>query len=166
MSTRADYTALTFYQDGIQVLTPYLEKDKWTVIGINFDQPIDFSNYNGAINLFPSVTFNDISYYKSTSLQQAQSIVYRRWENVDGTPLLPFDWYYWRGTDPGPYGLWDNVLKLAESAVYGVNPETLYKTYTGTNRQIIDDNASLVISDNGATIFTGAEWSTYTQKPV
>lgn len=164
IGTGADYTALTFYQDGVQVLTPFIEKDKWTVIGISFDKPINFSNYNGAINLFQSAVFNNISYYKSTALQQAQSIIYRRWDNVDGTPEVPLNWFYWESINPG--GLWDNVLKLSESGIYGVSPETLFKSYTGTNRQIVDDNSSLNIMDDGQTVFIGAEWATYTQKPV
>lgn len=167
LTTRQDYTGLTFYQDGVQVLTPFLEKDKWTVIGINFSQPIGFSNYTGAINMFPSAIFNSVAYYRATSAQQAQSIVYRRWENVDGTPANPLIWDYWRiGQDPAKSGLWDNVLKLAETGVFGVSPETLFKTYTGTNRQVVDDNSFFVILDDGATMFMGAEWSTYTQKPV
>lgn len=165
LATKLDYTSLTFYQDGVPVLTPFLEKDRWTVIGINFAEPINYSNYNGAINLFPSAVFNNVAYYNSTSLQEALSIIYRRWNNVDGTPAIPYFWEYWKNA-VSPTNKWDNVLKIAESGVYGVSPETLFKSYTGTNRQIVDDNTQLTINSDGTMVFVGAEWSTYTQKPV
>ena len=185
--TGQEYVDLTFYQDGIEVITPYLEKNKWTVIGVNFGTPIGFSNYTGSINLFQSATFNDIAYYKATSLQEAQSVIYRRWDNVNGVPLSPLDWQYWIG-NTDPYGKWDNVLKLAEKNIYGVSPETLYKSYTGTNRQIVDDGEVLMISETGVTILSSSmidetysstyptktrvvvgnspEWSSYNKKPV
>lgn len=165
LATKLDYTSLTFYQDGVPVLTPFLEKDRWTVIGINFAEPINYSNYNGAINLFPSAVFNNVAYYNSTSLQEALSIIYRRWNNVDGTPALPYFWEYWKNVS-APTNKWDNVLKIAESGIYGVSPETLFKSYTGTNRQVVDDNTQLTINSDGTLVFVGAEWSTYTQKPV
>jgi hypothetical protein len=185
--TGQEYVDLTFYQDGIEVITPYLEKNKWTSIGINFGTPIGFSNYTGSINLFQSATFNDIAYYKATSLQEAQSVIYRRWDNVNGVPLSPLDWQYWIG-NTDPYGKWDNVLKLAEKNIYGVSPETLYKSYTGTNRQVVDDGEVLMISETGVTILSSSmtdetysstyptktrmvvgnspEWSSYNKKPV
>lgn len=179
LSTKEDYVNLTFYQDGVQVFTPYLEKNKWTVIGINFGTPIEFSNYVGAINLFQSAVFNDIAYYKSTTLQEEQSVIYRRWENVDGTTISPLDWLYWTTVEE-PFGKWDNVLKVAQVGAYGVNPATLFKSYSGTNRQIVDDNKQLTISDSGVLIFASAvddvddrvvvsnspQWTTYTRKPV
>ena len=179
INTKQEYTSLTFYQDGVQVITPYIEKNKWTVIGVNFGSPINFSNYTGAINIFQSAIFNNISYYKATSLQEAQSTIYRRWENVDGVPLTPLDWQYWvlNGT---PYGKWDNVLKVAETGIYGVSPETLFKSYSGTNRQIVDDGSELIVSGDGVVVFASGseeqdgrvvitdspEWSSYTKKPV
>jgi hypothetical protein len=187
LNTGQDYIDLTFYQDGIEVINPYLEKDRWTSIGISFGSPISFSNYTGAINLFQSAIFNDIAYYKATSLQEAQSVIYRRWDNINGTPIDPLDWQYWI-SNIDPYGKWDNVLKLAERNIYGVNPETLYKSYTGTNRQIVDDSEFLLISESGITVFASGmkdetysstyplktrsvitdspEWFTYSKKPV
>lgn len=187
LNTGQEYVDLTFYQDGIEVITPYLEKNKWTAIGISFGSPISFSNYTGAINLFQSAIFNDIAYYRATSLQEAQSVIYRRWDNINGTPLSPLEWQYWVANGD-PYGKWDNVLKLAEKNIYGVSPETLYKSYTGTNRQIVDDSEFLFLSESGVTIFASGmkdetysstyplktrmvvtdspEWSTYNKKPV
>lgn len=177
--TKENYEDLIFYQDGIRVDYPYLEKNKWTAIGINFRTPIDFSNYTGGINLFQSAIFNDIAFYNSTALQQEQSVVYRRWASVDGTIASPLDWNYWVNFSV-PYGKWENVLQEAQEVLYGVNPETLYKSYTGTNRQIVDDNKSLIIGDSGILVLSSSikdinnvvvvsnspEWATYTRKPV
>jgi hypothetical protein len=186
LSTGLDYTALTFFQDGVKVLTPYLEKNKWTVIGISFSQPIDFSNYVGSINLFQSAVFNNIVYYRASDLQEIQSVIYRNWESVDGTPLSPLDWQYWKVYET-PYGKWDNVLKIAETGIYGTSPEDIYRSYSGTNREIIDDSAGLIVSQDGTVIFASEiidvvdttpttttrilvtnepEWSSYLKKPV
>lgn len=164
LNNNVDYTSLTFYQDGVQVIAPYLEKNKWTVIGVSFTNPIDFSSYTGSINLFSLATFNNISYYRSTALQEAKSIIYRRWDDIKGSPASPLDWKYWK-EDISPT-TWDNVLKLAETGSYGINPSQLFKVYTGTNREIVDDESILLVQDNGVTMFMGAEWSTYNQKPV
>lgn len=184
LETGEDHTALSFYQDGIPVINPYIEKNKWTVIGINFDTPIDFSNYIGSISLFQSAVFNDIAYYKSTSLQQSLSTIYRMWDNVDGVPATPLSWAYWI-TSKLPYAEWDNVLKVRESGIYGVNPATLFKSYSGTNRQVVDDNSVVTFSediaiilaseqkdvDNGVNtprmqVLNAPEWTSYTRKPV
>lgn len=185
-NTGIDYTALTFYQDGVQVMTPYIEKDKWTVIGIGFETPISFSNYTGAINLFQSATFNDIAYYRSSALQEVQATIYRKWEGVDGTPSVPLYWNYWK-TYSVPNGSWNDVLKLAEYGIYGVSPEDIYKAYSGTNREVVDDNAGIVIQQSSTKIFASEvvdisyttpapttrmtvinepEWATYTRKPA
>lgn len=184
MSSGNDYTNVSFYQDGISVINPYIEKEKWTVIGINFGTPLDFSNYIGSINLFQSAVFNDIAYYKSTSLQESLSTIYRKWDNVDGIPLTPLSWAYWLNSVL-PYAKWDNVLKVSETGIYGVSPETLFKSYSGTNRQIVDDGAAISFSEdfivilaseqidlpNGTStprmaVRNAPEWSSYTRKPV
>ncbi len=180
--TGQDYTALTFYQDGIQVINPYIEKDVWTCIGVAFEKPIDFSNYNGSLNLFQSCVFNNISFYKSSALQEVQSIIYRKWERVKQDPLEvdPNEWIYWKTNEDGDPQEWDRVLKISESSIYGVSPSELYKTYSGTNRYIVDDGDGFTINDSGVSVLSSRvsnqsgyvlvdespEWSTFTRKPV
>jgi hypothetical protein len=165
-STREVYEDLIFYQNGIEVINPYITKEQWVVIGVAFNTPVEVSNYLGSLNMFQGAVFNDMSFYRATSLQEVQSITYRPWIRVKTDPEIdPVDdleWNYWLNNVPS----WDSVLKISELRIYGVSPETLFKAYTGTNREIVDDSQGLLVLDDGLTILTDAEWVDYFRKPV
>lgn len=163
---RQIYDNIVFYQDGIPVINPHLVKDEWTVLGMSFIEPLEFSGYLGGINMHQSAVFNDVSYYRATGLQEIQSVTLRPWIRVLNDPgidpLDDLEWQYWLDNADS----WNQVLKINELAIYGVSPVTLFNSYMGTNRQVVDDGDGLVVQDNGITIFTGAEWSDYFRKPV
>ena len=53
------------------------------------------------------------------------------------------EWEYWMDGD----GLWEGVLTLSKTNYYGIDPSTIYKSYTGTNKIIIDSESKLVINN-------------------
>jgi hypothetical protein len=162
---RTNFTKLSYYQDGIPVVTPYIEYDVWTCIGINFTESIDMHRHLGSLNLNQEATFNNVSFYRTSYLQDTQAINYRQWIRVRQNPT-PRSWIYWRGVDPGPYQSWDDMYRLPEIQGYATSPDALYSAYTGTNREVVDDNHGVVITNDGVTILTGAEWVNFTKKPV
>jgi hypothetical protein len=119
-----------------------LSKNSWAFLGINFQNDQDFGLYTGALRITGPILTNVISIYKSTNLQQIQKAVYRPWSRVlqsltEGT----LKWQYWDGEYT-----WNGVLVIASLDYYGIDPSTIYKTYTGTNKIIVDDTRRIKIN--------------------
>jgi hypothetical protein len=134
---------IKFYLNGKVVKDPVLTVKEWAFVGISFPKVLDFKNRVGLINLNGPLMFNTISYYESSNLQEGEEEEFRRWFGVKYILPENIEWGYW--TDGG--GLWDGVLTLSKTNYYGIDPSTIYKSYTGTNKIIIDSQASLVIDN-------------------
>ena len=134
---------IKFYLNGKIVKEPVLTVKEWAFLGISFPKVLDFTNSVGVINFNGPLMFNSISYYQSTNLQDVQQKEYRKWFGVKYILPEDIDWDYWLTEDY----LWDGVLVLTETNYYGVDPSTIYKSYTGTNKIIVDSDANLVIEN-------------------
>jgi hypothetical protein len=134
---------IKFYLNGKLVKEPVLTVKEWAFLGISFSKVLDFKNRVGLINLNGPLLFNTISYYESGNLQDVQEQEYRKWFGVKYILPQDIEWDYWLTGG----GLWDGVLTLSKTNYYGVDPSTVYKSYTGTNKIIIDSQASLVIDN-------------------
>ena len=156
-----EYNGLLFYLNGNAVREPVLSIKEWFSIGISFLTPLDFNSYLGNINITGPALFNNISYYKASSLQEIESTTKRPWYKVvtDGTSIL--DWQFWLNNFT-----WDGVLIVGSSQFYGINPSDIYKTYIGTNKIIIDDNMGLLYQPEKIKIYSGVDWSTTTHIPL
>jgi len=134
---------IKFYLNGKIVRDPVLTVKEWAFLGVSFPKVLDFKNRVGLINLNGPLMFNTISYYESSNLQEATEKEKRRWFGVKYINPEDIEWEYWMDGD----GLWEGVLTVSETNYYGVDPSTIYKSYTGTNKIIIDSQASLVIDN-------------------
>jgi len=162
-STGQQVNGLAFYINGNLVKDPVLEAKEWSVVGVSFANSINLDNYLGSINLNGPFIFNNITSYQSTALQDIQSRVYRPWLRVKSSGLSDLYWTYWYAS----YN-WDGVLVLSSSELYGVNPGTVYETYIGRNKFIVDSNTSesLNFSADSIKVYTNASWQTQTAIPV
>jgi hypothetical protein len=106
--------------------------------------------------------FNTISYYESTNLQEAEEIEFRRWFGVKYILPENIEWDYWMDSD----GLWDGVLTLSKTNYYGVDPSTIYKSYTGTNKIIIDDEEGMIFDADKMRVYNDTTWSVSVGSPV
>lgn len=127
-----------FYVNGRIVKDGIITIKQWTSIGIGLANFIDFSMVGGAIRITGPLIINNLSHYNSVNLQQIQTTSARQWLKVKQDGLLTLDWEYWEGQFK-----WFEVLVLASSSFYGVDPSGIYKTYTGTSRVLIDDKTIL-----------------------
>jgi hypothetical protein len=127
-----------FYVNGKIVKDAILTIKQWASIGIGLANFIDFSVVGGAIRVTGPLTMTNISYYNAVNLQQIQTTSARQWLRVKEDGLLTLDWDYWEGQFK-----WFEVLVLASSSFYGVDPSGIYKTYVGTSRVGIDDKTVL-----------------------
>jgi len=72
------------------------------------------------------------------------------------------DWKFW---NVGSFN-WNKVLVLSETSYYGVNPAEVYKSYTGTNKIIVDDSRVLRFGNYRYTGYSDVNWSQVVVDPV
>jgi hypothetical protein len=127
-----------FYVNGKIVKEGILTIKQWASIGIGLANFIDFSVVGGSVRITGPLTITNISYYNAINLQQIQTTSARQWLKVKQDGFLELDWSYWEGQFK-----WFEVLVLASSSFYGVDPSGIYKTYVGTSKVGIDDRTIL-----------------------
>jgi hypothetical protein len=153
---------ISFYWNGKLVKEPVLTLQEWGFLGINFADSLNFSFFEGALRLTGPLLFNSISYYQSTNLQEVQNVSERPWFRVKVLGSYGLDWEFW---NTGPFN-WNKVLILSETSYYGVNASDVYKSYTGTNKIIVDDERPVVLGEYSYTVFKDINWLQFVQDPV
>jgi hypothetical protein len=151
-----------FYWNGKVVKEPIITLQEWGFLGINFLNSLNFSFFEGAVRLTGPLLFNSISYYQSTNLQEVQNVAERPWFRVKVLGSYPLDWEFW----DSPSFNWNNVLVLSETSYYGVDPSDVYKSYTGTNKIIVDDERTVDFGEYSYTIFTDVKWNQFVETPA
>jgi hypothetical protein len=159
--TGQQYNGVSYFLNGKLVREPVLTVKEWSVIGLRFSDSLNFDSYSGSINLTGPGVFNNVSYYQSTDLQQVQRTVTRPWLNVKSEGLIDYEWQYWFDNY-----VWDGMLSISTSEIYGVSPENVYKSYSGTNKIIIDDLNGLTVDADALRIYNAVSWSSETVSPV
>jgi hypothetical protein len=151
-----------FYWNGRIVKEPVLTIQDWGFLGINFSDSLNFSYFEGAIRLTGPLLFNNISFYQSTNLQEVQNVSERPWFRVKVLGSSQLDWKFWNS---GSFN-WNKVLVLSETSYYGVNPSEVYKSYTGTNKIIVDDEKVLRFGNYEYTAYREVSWNQIVVDPV
>ena len=169
--TKEEITNILFYQNGVYVRNPLIMLNEWNSIGIAFLEGLSFDGISGEINLLAGVTYNNISYYRSTGLGKLSSINIRPWLRVwrsEQNPSQAIIWNQWYYLDEIAriQNTWKNVYILSESTAYLSTPEDIHKAYVGTNKTIIDDEQTLVFSNKDFSVISEAAWSSISGKPV
>lgn len=152
---------IAFYWNGKIVKDPNITIKEWGMLGIAFSNSLDFENFAGAIRITGPLLVNTVSHYKSTNLQEVQQVTKRPWVRVKTSGGLDFDWEYWDTSF-----IWNGVLVLSSTSYYGVSPEDIYKTYTGTNKIIIDDDRSITLGSYEYRTLNAVSWQTSTLNAV
>lgn len=146
---------ITFYWNGKLVKEPTVTIKEWGFLGIYFPVLLDFKNTVGSIRINGPMTFNTISYYQSTNLKENEKVVTRPWFNVKTGPSGEIEWYFWK-----PEGiLWRGVLIRSSTSPGGVDPSTIYKSYTGTNKIIIESDKVLTLKDYKYSLYNQITWT-------
>jgi hypothetical protein len=151
-----------FYWNGKIVKEPVITLQDWGFLGINFSDSLDFSYFEGAIRLTGPILFNNISFYQSTNLQEVQNVSERPWFRVKVLNSSELDWKFW---NTGTFN-WNKVLVLSETSYYGVNPAEVYKSYTGTNKIIVDDTKVLRFGKYKYSAYSDVTWNQIVVDPV
>lgn len=133
---------ISFYLNGKVVREPVVTPQTWSFLGISFPQSLDFNSYVGGLRITGQMLINTISEYKSTNLQEIQKTITRPWYRVRQSVIEDLNWIVW-----GRSSNWNEVLVVSSSDYFGVNPSTIFKDYTGTNKIIVDDDRAFKINN-------------------
>lgn len=168
-------SGIIYYIDGKVVKRPILNLNSWSVLGMSFDEPQDFSSITGALRFTSPILFNNISYYQTTQLDESQRFAYRKWFAVRSGIDNPLDWGYWAGKDQTLEGevyvvsdgfSWQEVLFLTEAEPTVPDASLVYNQYTGTNSTVFDTESSLRLSNYSSSVIRNANWSNSISTPV
>lgn len=163
--TKQEYPGISFYQNGIKVDNPYIEKYEWNVIAFSFEEPLDMNNFSGSLNLLSGCTYSNMSFFKSTGLNEFGVTVARTWEDVlygnqEVNPANIVDWQSWYDEN-GVLAIpneWKDVYVLEEVRRFSTTPKEIYSTYTGTNIIVIDDNTGMSVINDQFSVFSSTVW--------
>lgn len=156
---------ILFYLNGNIVSNPVITAKEWSFLGMQFANTPTFDGNIGSIRLTSPITFNSISYYKTTSLQEIQQVATRPWIKIKNNGETPLDWDFWYD-DPVHSFQWGDILYISTLAYYGVNPENIYSSYVGTNKTIIDDGSSINLGKSEYSVYKDITWNQITVTAV
>ena len=164
-NTGTDRVAIAFYINGKLTKTPVINVNEWATLGIRFADPIVFDNVPGAIRVTGPILVNNISYYESSSLQEVERRSVRLWDavTVNGTN---WEWWLAQLNRYNETYQWGDVLVIAATKYYGIDPTDIYRSYVGTNKIVSDDNAVFYIGGDGFKVTNKTSWSSYSVKPL
>ena len=161
VATGQEVNGISYFWNGSSVREPAITSMEWGVLGISFATPLIYDLFLGGINLTGPMVFNNISYYQENNLQQTQTTLTRPWLLVKTDGITNFDWNYWVSSY-----IWNEVLVLSSSNIYGTNPLDIYKTYIGTNKIIFDDNEGLLVDAQTVKVYNNTTWTIRVGTPV
>jgi hypothetical protein len=171
--TKQDYSNLVFYQNGIPVEKPYILRNEWNSISFSFKVPLNFSGNSGALSILYGARFNNVSFFKSTGLNEFSVIIPRIWSDIlyndqETDPLNIVDWREWYDED-GALTIpnkWKDIYILDETIEFSITPSNIYSAYCGTNIVVSDDNTGVSLEEDYFTMFADQSWLKITQKPA
>lgn len=159
-STGQIQSDISFYLNGILVNNAIINVKEWYVIGIQLGNKPDFANFSGAFRITGPLTMDNISHFEYTASQEQQTAKARLWSGVKNLPTQTADWDYWTDFN------WREVLFVVTTERTAIDPATIYKIYTGTNKIIISDPRSLTFNNQKIKMYQAISWQSQTLTAV
>ena len=166
---------ITYSVNGNLVNDPYIVNENWSVLGIGFEDLLNFNQYSGSLNITGPIMFNNLSYHLANDLQQNQQIQSRVWSEAKASSAT---WTTWKTPvdfnadgdylDSGEYdGTWKNLDIIGTSAIYNISPDTIYNHYVGVDRIIVDDAVDgILVNPEKIKIYSGPNWAISLKTPA
>ena len=146
-----------FYVNGRIVKDLYVTPKNWDMIGIQFQESLDFNSAIGYIDITGPLLVHGISNYRLTSSQDSITAILRNWSQV--RTMFNDSLTYWGdflATDP--VTTWENILYIPTLKAYLIDPRLAFKLYSGTNKIIIGDNTRLRFNKYAYKAYTDIVW--------
>lgn len=153
-------SGVAYYLNGRLSKDLFIEADAWSIISIQFANALIYSSEAGAIRLTGPLMFNNIAYYELPSTQSSLNIIYRRWNQLSELAE------YWEDLLTPTELLWQDILYISVETSYVIDPATIYKEYTGTNRITATSDKTLTFGSYKYSLYTDAEWRSSVLLPV
>ena len=159
---------IKYYLNGQSVYAPFLVQNEWAVLGLEFEQLLDFSFRTGLINLNGPLTYNNVSYNLATNIEKNEILETRIWSDMVEigtwaelqTEIDVID-------DSVPPYKWQQVKIISQSLTFTIDPKAIYEKYTGSNRIVVDDESrGILIDPDKITIYRDVTWSENLKVPV
>jgi len=139
--------------DGKATNRASINSNTWTVLGLSFQTPLDFSLFAGALRVTSPILVNNISYYQITKKEEEQRFSYRKWYAVRSEPDNPLNWEDWEDST------WQQVLFLTEAKPSVIDTSKIYKQFTGTDRVVVQDETVLKFNNYKYSMFKDVKWT-------
>lgn len=162
---------IIFFQDGEVVESPVMYPKRWTSIIISFLEPIPFDDFNGRIEFYEGILFNNIVkyLYSNDSINTFKSIFAKWYQilyNENNDP--PVNTWYDIENPEGISGTrtWIQATAAVEPNQYTINGEDIYNNLTGLSVSVTDDTSRLNVYSNGVDVMTDVVWQQFEKSPV
>jgi hypothetical protein len=74
---------LNYFVNGKKMIKPYIVKEEWAVLSVEFPDLLNFSGRAGILNLNGPLTYNNMSYNLATNLERNVSVEQRAWKGLN-----------------------------------------------------------------------------------
>jgi hypothetical protein len=162
--TEIDSADISYSVDGHpQLGDPAIELNEWHILSIAFPRLLDFSTSDTyTINLTGPLLVNNISYFRVSDDEVEQRTQKVDWSVIkeDSAPRV---WDYWDSQK------WADVLYESFDEVQGIDQDTIYNIYLGTNRIVVDTDRTqdtLKFRNSSYLVYDKVEWESLVIKPV
>ena len=146
-----------FYFNGRIVKDLYISAKKWDMIGVQFQESLDFNSSIGYIDITGPVLVHGMSHYRLTESQDSLTAILRNWSQV--RTMIDGELTYWGGflaTDP--ITTWENILYIPTLKSYLIDPRVTFRLYAGTNKVIVGDNTRLRFNKYAYKTYNDIVW--------
>lgn len=155
-------TTVFFYLNGVIVKDLYLTPNTWNMLGIQFQESLDFNSIEGYLDITGPLLVHGMSNYRLTSSQDSITSILRTWSQVrtmiDKTNS---DLTFWGDfMETSEYGMrtWENILYIPTLKTYLFDPRIVYQLYTGTNKIIVGDDNKLRFNSYSYKVYNDITW--------
>lgn len=151
-----------FYLNGNIVKDLYLTPNNWNMLGIQFQESLDFNSIEGYLDITGPLLVHGMSNYRLTSSQDSLTSILRTWSQVrtmidkDGSEVTY--WGDFTGEFSGPIVSWENILYIPTLKTYLFDPRVVYRLYTGTNKVIVGDDNKLRFNSYSYKVYNDISW--------
>ena len=152
---------IVFYVNGTISASPTVDVNTWTSIGIFFRDPLIFDAYSGYLDIVGKASFDNLSYYQLSSESfDEQEVSSATWGSIATVNGVNFTWNNWTALT------WNDLLTYFGSELYAIQPDSMYKTMTGTNKLGFDDNTRMIMLQEYFDYYSGVKPQTIYYSPV
>lgn len=162
---------IVYFQDGQVVDNLIIYPMRWTSINSSFLDPLIFNNFNGRIEFYEGILFNNISkfIYSNNAVNTFKQIFskwYQVFYNENNYPAV--NTWGEIETPTGQTGsrTWRQATASLQANQYTINGQQIYNNQTGLSVSVTDDTSRLSIYSNGSDILTEVVWQTLEKSPV